>query len=377
MGLILFSLLAMLKVLDEEVVGSPASCDSDSDKDPPSTGPKHVACQKRFGNISDSDLDLTGTDCLSDNDKTQRSNIGAAKQLRIFLKSIGKDENFPDYEMSELNEVLIKFFQNARKEDGDMYKVSTLKSFHFGLNRYLKGQPHCKNYDLRFHPAFKTSYETLKSICTEYGVVTEEGIKYNPIPERDLHKLYASPLLSTDTPKGLFNKVQFELRLLVCGSIFEKFHTMEKDYFIVAKDELSKIRYVRNNSKKSSLLVKESFMYEMLGSPYCPVASFELYLQKLNPGCNYLWQHSLPQANPDNQRWYTDLPCGEKMMSKFMTKLSQACKLSQVYTNRHIRATDPNVLVKVLNKLDKARVVLVHNPVITAPKKASGKQVML
>jgi len=77
-------------------------------------------------------------------------------------------------------------------------------------------------------------------------------------------------------------------------------------------------------------------MPEFPGSPYCPVKSFEMYISKLHPLCTSLWQRPKELFSDDDTVWYCNSRLGEKTLPKFMTKLSERAKLSQIYTNDSI-----------------------------------------
>ena len=51
---------------------------------------------------------------------------------------------------------------------------------------------------------------------------------YPCMSEADLHKLYTNMYLNTETPSGLFNKVQFDVRYDFCRRGAENMHVMTK-----------------------------------------------------------------------------------------------------------------------------------------------------
>ena len=68
--------------------------------------------------------------------------------------------------------------------------------------------------------------------------------------------------------------------------------------------------------------------------------TYELYLSKLNPNVNYLWQRAKKSFDPINdQSWFDAAPIGRDPLNWHMKILSEKAKLSQVYTNHCIRAT--------------------------------------
>lgn len=73
--------------------------------------------------------------------------------------------------------------------------------------------------------------------------------------------------------------------------------------------------------------------------------SFELYLSKLHPENNRLWQRPRASFYSMDDIWYCNEPVGEKL-TVFMSDLSKSAALSQIYTNHSIRATGATILSK-------------------------------
>lgn len=66
---------------------------------------------------------------------------------------------------------------------------------------------------------------------------------------------------------------------------------------------------------------------------------FELYLSKLNPNRNDLWQRPKKVLRDVFAEWYDNVPIGKDPLNAAMKNLSINAKLSKVYTNHCIRAT--------------------------------------
>lgn len=63
-----------------------------------------------------------------------------------------------------------------------------------------------------------------------------------------------------------------------------------------------------------------------------PVRCFELYLLKLNPGLNFLWQRPKQKAAAVENIWYEKVPAGKNMLGSLTKKLSKSAELSLEYT---------------------------------------------
>ena len=117
-----------------------------------------------------------------------------------------------------------------------------------------------------------------------------------------------------------------------------------------------------------------SVMPEFPGSPYCPVKSFEMYISKLHPLCTSLWQRPKESFSDDDTVWYCNSRLGEKTLAKFITKLSEGAKLSQIYTNHSIRATGATILTKGMFNPSQIMAVTGHKSVNSLTGACNGKK---
>ena len=85
-------------------------------------------------------------------------------------------------------------------------------------------------------------------------------------------------------------------------------------------------------------------MYEKPESALCPVKCFELYLSKLNPNIECLWQRPKETISNDDPVWYCMAPLGKNTLKTFIKTISKNANLSQEYTNHSIRATAVTLL---------------------------------
>ncbi len=90
---------------------------------------------------------------------------------------------------------------------------------------------------------------------------------------------------------------------------------------------------------------KRTVFLSLTDSQMYPVQQFELYLSKLSPNCNDLWQKPRRvRALLFEDVWYEPRRVGHSQLEKFMSKLSTSLALSQHYTNHCIRATGMTIL---------------------------------
>lgn len=129
---------------------------------------------------------------------------------------------------------------------------------------------------------------------------------------------------------------------------------MTKIMFRVETDEdtgRKVVKKVVDELTKNHRLDKETssgIMPEIKGSIYCPVLSFGMYLSKLHPECDRLWQRPKESFLESDAVWFCNVPVGEKKLRSFLSSLSKAINLSKVYTNHSIRATGASILSKCM-----------------------------
>ncbi|XP_021338996.1 uncharacterized protein LOC110440331 [Mizuhopecten yessoensis] len=306
---------------------------------------------KRFASHTESEIETKRATLIPTN--TKKSNNSASKTFRAYLSEKEQDTDFEDVSKPRLDEALGHFYLDARKQDGSLYKTTTLEHFPHGLNRYLKAPLVSKKFDLLkdqdFHESnecFKTAVSDLKS--SGKGVINH----HNVICPSDREKMYTSIHMSAVTPAGLANKVQFDIRLYFCRRGCENMEKMTKSTLKVKTDPKTNLKFVTKDVNKLTKIHRDDkelytgHMPEEPGSPYCPVKSFEKYLSKSNPKNDRLWQFPLDSYCDEDYVWYANRPIGKDTLSKCMSNMSQKCKLSQQYTNHCIRATAATILTQ-------------------------------
>ena len=82
------------------------------------------------------------------------------------------------------------------------------------------------------------------------------------------------------------------------------------------------------------------------GGPFCPVASFEKYLQHLDPQNGFLFQRPMKKLTPDSDVWYDNRVVGKCSLGEMMKQISKQAGLSKDYTNHSIRAKTVTILDK-------------------------------
>ena len=254
--------------------------------------------------------------------------------------------------MPDLDKVLGHFYMEARTKDGDLYRGKSLASLRYGLNRYLKAPPNSKTFDIIHDTTFVGSNELFKLAMQDAKVQGKGDVRHTPvITEDDRQKLYRSIYLCPNTPSGLANKVQFDIRLYFCRRANENMASMTKQTFAVKTDKQTNRKFVykaQDELTKNHRGGDETFQAGVMGETddpvYCPVKTFEKYLGLLNPECERLWQYPNVAFSEQDTCWFTKKPIGPTPLRYFMQRLSKQCGLSMVYSNHSIRATGTTIL---------------------------------
>ena len=284
----------------------------------------------------------------------QRANEGAAKILREYLKQRKQNLDFESFTPEQLDEVLGHFYLGARTMQGKTYRGKSLSSLRYSLNRYLKAPPHMKRYDIIHDAPFHDSNESYKVAMQEAKAEGKGNIRHTPvISENHRRELYTSLHLNPNTPVGLANKVQFDVRLYFCRRANENMESMTKSTFCVKVDENTNRKYVMKmedeltkNHRGMDEIFAAGVMVETGDPTYCPVRSFERYVSLLNPNTDRLWQYPKASFSLDDPFWFQNKPIGVGTLRHFMQKVSSACCLDVQYTNHSIRATGITILAE-------------------------------
>ena len=84
-------------------------------------------------------------------------------------------------------------------------------------------------------------------------------VHYPAIDKCDREKLYKSVYFSTNTPSGLSNKVQFDIRLYFCRRAQENMHTMSKYTFTVKTNGETELKYVTKTEDELTKNHRETY----------------------------------------------------------------------------------------------------------------------
>jgi hypothetical protein len=220
---------------------------------------------RRFAETTEEEIQTKRLKLNADN--TLKSNKKSANILREYTKEKNQDSLFENYVTVRLNETLAHFYTDLRKPDGGRYKSTSFESIRHGINRYLKLPPHDKKFDIVKDSDFTDVNTNFQAVMSEIKRMGLAEIDHHPvINEPDRRTLYTSIFMCTDTPSGLANIVQYDIRMYFFRRGMENMHQMTKSNFAVktgmkyvfkTTDEMTK-NHRENDKENSSGVMPES-----------------------------------------------------------------------------------------------------------------------
>lgn len=230
---------------------------------------------------------------------------------------------------------------------GEDYSRSGYRNIRAGLQRHLVSPPHNRQInimsDIDFQKANQVFNGKIKGLKKEGKDVT----KHKPaIAEEDMALFYKSGVLSDTNPTSLQRKVFVELALHFGRRGREGWRTMKKNSFSVNKDAKGRdfvtLNYNECDKNHQDAEQKMQCMFATY-KENCPVASFQKYVQKLNPECEWFLQR--PLASYEGKRiWYANAPLGVNSIGNMLKGISRDAGSSVVYTNHSIKASTATIL---------------------------------
>ena len=99
----------------------------------------------------------------------------------------------------------------------------------------------------------------------------------------------------------------------------------------------------RNYNMPVNNFCLQFFLY-FTGYLLCPVKTFELYMTRLSPHSDLIWQKPLETATWDDRTWFEPTSLSKNKIGGLMSTLLKTAKLTKTYTNHCIRKTVITVL---------------------------------
>ncbi|KAK3703830.1 hypothetical protein QZH41_002897 [Actinostola sp. cb2023] len=169
-----------------------------------------------------------------------------------------------------------------------------------------------------------------------------------PIEKHDIEKLKNHEVILPTKPLSLLRNVWFHVSLFWCRRGREGQRSLTKNSFRFDKDPEGR-EFVTMNHDESTKNhpggLADTPSYEKFGRMYKTnsttdgFSSLKIYLEKINPHCQALFQYPKRNWRATDTIWYENRPLGINKLAKMMKDISEEAGLSKVYTNHCVRAT--------------------------------------
>ncbi|XP_068590801.1 uncharacterized protein KIAA1958-like [Cebidichthys violaceus] len=293
----------------------------------------------RHAAVSDLELDEL-EDSRTESKLTKKQTLWAVNCFAGWLESQGLQMDLPTVEKTELNGLLRHFYGSVRNGKGELYGIASYIALRAGLNRYFKEPPVSRPVslmkDAEFSSANKVFSGVLKKIRKSGRDVT---LHHRALSPRDIRTLRHSRAMDTGTPRGLLNKVWFDIQVYFGRRGKQANRNLKPDSFAIRKDKRG-LRYCSSfcgDETKSPTKKDRCSMFEKPGSEFCPIASLLKYLSKLPSDAAALYLQ--PKKDFADETWYSHTPLGVNYLGSMLSRMSKEAGTSVVYTNHCIRST--------------------------------------
>lgn len=312
-------------------------------------GENNAASESEHSQSSQLDADaLNEMEASAKPDSTKRATTYGIKKFRDWLAKRGKTCDLATVSPSELNTVLRSFYAEVKpsKQQGPgagALTPSTLTCLRAAIHRCLTSAPYNRPFNIVKDREFTVANNMFTARCKLYFKAGNPKPQHQPaIGDGDMEKLGSYFLQWRDNPTILSEACWFFLCYNFGRRGREGWVKMSKSTFAVNTDSEGH-EYVASTStevtknhqggnKQSQIDYDDQRMY----GP--GVEIFKVYLSKLNPECDRLFQTPLHAYKLDDI-WYSKEPIGKNTIGKMMQRISGKAGLSQIYTCHSVRAS--------------------------------------
>ncbi|KAK1886102.1 Histone-lysine N-methyltransferase PRDM9 [Dissostichus eleginoides] len=275
----------------------------------------------------------------------QKQTRWAVSSFTCWLESQGLQVDLATVHKTELNTLLRRYYGSVRNSKGELYGICSYLALRAGLNRVFKIPPLNRPVnimrDVEFTSANKVFLGVLRKI-RKSGL--DMSSSHPTLSPDDILILRRSKAMDTSTPKGLLNKVWFDIQVHFGRRGKQANRKLRKDSFVLRQDGKG-LRYLTlslPDEAKTHNEKETSSMFEKPGNEFCPVTSLLKYISKFPPKAVDLYLQ--PKKEPTDQIWYSHLPLGVNSLGAMLSRMSKEACTSTVYTNHCISTTPFQVL---------------------------------
>lgn len=131
-----------------------------------------------------------------------------------------------------------KIYGTIRTTKGEFYGISSYVGLRAGLNRYINDPPVCQSWNLAQDPEFKSSNNVFKGVLKQIRRTgRDKATHYPPISPEDQRILKNYAALNPNNPRGLLNKVWYDIQFHFGRRGKEGNRDLRPDCFTLQRDE--------------------------------------------------------------------------------------------------------------------------------------------
>ncbi|XP_031575437.1 uncharacterized protein LOC116309046 [Actinia tenebrosa] len=223
-----------------------------------------------------------------------------------------------DLTEAELNDILRRFYAEARNQKGEEYSRSSLLGFRNAVERHFAVNG--KAMKLTSNPAFYSSNKILESKLKVNKREQKQNTKHKLVIEpADVSKVKKNPFLSHENPYGLLRRVWFIVTLYWCRRGCEGQRQLRRESFTFdldgeGKEYATMTHEEQTKNHQGGFCDKQSYENETrlysTGETGDSLWCLKYYLSKLNPKQQTFFQRPVPIFTPEDPVWYENKPLG-------------------------------------------------------------------
>jgi hypothetical protein len=293
---------------------------------------------------------------------TQSSNEWALRNFRAWVEhrnTAAPEDPVPPNLLSCSDATILckwvcSYVQETKKENGQPYPASTLRSLLAALQRTMHSNRVPFNIFDKADMRFRDLHMSLDTVCV---ALRKEGIgaqvKHAVVISLEHEELmWKEGALGVDSPASLLRATFYTVGLHFCLRGGQEHRDLKRTQFTrVPTDGYSGstyYQYVENGSKNYQGRFNETGQPNKVGRAHaqpnsgtrCPVRILDLYLEKLPPGSTAFYMQPLQKLPTESsQPWFKNMPVGVNPLKNMMAKVSELAGVSVKYTNHSLRAT--------------------------------------
>ena len=287
---------------------------------------------------------------------TVRQTKWAVKKFEDWMTKRKVEVNMREVEPAALSGILKRFYGEVRGMQGSDLSPSTLVGIRAGLQRHMSDL-RSDGMDITKDPAFSPANKVFKAKCRLYSLKGGPKVQHKEqIAARDLEKIneYLGGQTITKDPRQLQQAVWFIIAFNMGCRGREIYRQLKKQSFGFHTDDMGQEycelqQSVVEKNHTGGAHAEEQYdlntrIYDTQVGGRSALSLLRLYISKLHPDCEWMFQQSRPRPGQDDLTWYKKEPLGVNTLGDMMPRISASAGLSRRYTNHCVRSTTVGVL---------------------------------